>query len=335
MARPSRQTVYERLERTVDELQGVGGLPLPEEARAIWRDIWYEETHNSTAIEGNTLILKQVRLLLDEGRAVGSKELREYLEVQGYAEAAEWVYAQAVKVRGDVRPARLLTMAELREIHKRVVEPVWRHFPPDDLHPKEGPGSFREHDIAPFGQGMRPPPFTDVHACVTDWVDKVNMRQQWAQDQPAIELIADGHAELERIHPFRDGNGRVGRLLTNLLLVRFGYPPAVIYKRDRKTYLRGLQRADAGDPGLLGELFARAVTHSVERFVLPGLAGPHKLVPIGALADGDLTRNALTLAAQRGRLQATQRRGQWYSTRQLVDEYKRSRYQRRRSRSAA
>lgn len=66
-------------------------MPTTIEAESIWRGIWLEEAHHSTAIEGNTLVLKQVELLLAEGRAVGNKELSEYLEVGGYATAADWV----------------------------------------------------------------------------------------------------------------------------------------------------------------------------------------------------------------------------------------------------
>jgi hypothetical protein len=63
-------------------------LPPPGEAEGIWRGIWLEEAHHSTAIEGNTLVLKQVEQLLDEGRAVGNKELSEYLEVRGRGECS-------------------------------------------------------------------------------------------------------------------------------------------------------------------------------------------------------------------------------------------------------
>lgn len=327
MPRPSRDLVYERLEQAVDELEGIGGLPLPDEARAIWEGIWYEETHHSTAIEGNTLLLKEVQLLLFEGKAVGSKELRAYLEVQGYANAAEWVYARAVKVAPH-SGGSYVTLQELREVHRQVVEPVWLQFPPERLDAKEGPGSFRRHDIEAFSDGMKPPPWPNVHAIVSDWVERAN-HGGFGDSRHAIEDFADLHAEFERVHPFRDGNGRVGRLLLNLLLVRYGYPPAVIYKKDRTKYLQGLRRADGGDPGLLGELLARAVKHSVDRFILPGLAGPHKLVPLSALVDKDISHNALVLAAQRGRLQATQRRGQWYSSKHSVDEYKASRYKRK------
>src|SRR6266498_1294875 len=139
--RPSREEVLRGLDRAIDDLRSVGGLPLPVEADAIWDGIWYEEAHHSTAIEGNTLVLKEVERLLREGKAVGSKELAEYLEVEGYAKAAQWIYAQAVQQTPDWSPGELISLTELREIHRLVVEPAWLHSPPEGLHPGEGPGS--------------------------------------------------------------------------------------------------------------------------------------------------------------------------------------------------
>lgn len=76
--RPSRATVYARLDEAITDLKDrLGGLPSPTEAEDIWDDLWHQEAHHSTALEGNTLVLNEVRKLLDEGRAVGSKELRE------------------------------------------------------------------------------------------------------------------------------------------------------------------------------------------------------------------------------------------------------------------
>src|SRR4051812_38782860 len=127
MPRPSRGLIYQRLEQAVDDLEAMGGLPTPDEARGIWEGIWHEEAHHSTAIEGNTLLMKEVQLLLFEGRAVGHKELREYLEVRGYADAALWVYRQAVKQVPNVDdPAAFsgfVNLTELREIHRLVVAP--------------------------------------------------------------------------------------------------------------------------------------------------------------------------------------------------------------------
>jgi Fic family protein len=327
--RPSRAEVLRSLDRALDDLHSVGGLPLPAEADAIWEGIWYEEAHHSTAIEGNTLILKEVERLLRDGKAVGSKELAEYLEVEGYAKAARWVYAQAVEQPRDWSAGGRVNLTELRQIHRLVVEPAWLHSPPDDLHPREGPGSFRQHDIRPFSGGMTPPPFPDVPALVSDWLRDANRGP--ADTQHAMLFVAGLHARFETIHPFRDGNGRVGRLATNLLLVRHGYPPAVIYKRDRARYLNALRRADSGDIGPLAEMFARAVTDGIHRFLLPGLAGPHRLVPLRSLADAELSGNALAVAAKRGRLRAVRGTDQWYSTRQWVEDYKQRRYERGRS----
>jgi len=110
--RPSRASVYERLGHALTELdQRFGGLPNPKEAESIWADIWHQEAHHSTALEGNTLVLREVEMLLIQGRAVGAKPLREYNEVKGYADAARWVYGQAMEP-GDWYDGRLLTMSE-------------------------------------------------------------------------------------------------------------------------------------------------------------------------------------------------------------------------------
>lgn len=327
--RPRREEIYHRLRVQVGELEHrLGGLPSPTEAAGLWRDIWHEEAHHSTAIEGNTLVLKQVERLLNAGKAVGNKELSAYLEVRGYATAAEWVYEQAVNPTGLTKPGVILTMAEVRHVHHAAMAPVWEVAPHVDATPSEVPGSFREHDIRPFPEGMTPVSWPLVPAEMTDWIDLVN-----SLDADAITLcdrLAVAHCRFEQIHPFLDGNGRTGRLLLNLILVRLGYPPIVIYKRDRDRYLQALRSADAGEPGPLGELVARAVLGSLYRFVLPAVAGPARLVPLRALADADLSAGALQAAAQRGRLQAHRGAdGQWRSSRIWVDEYRASRHQRR------
>jgi fido (protein-threonine AMPylation protein) len=325
--RLSRETLHERLESAVAELhERLGGLPSPVEAGDIWRDIWHHEAHNSTAIEGNTLVLKQVETLLAEGKAVGNKDLREYLEVRAYADAAKWVYEQAMEPAGWT-DAALLTITEVRQIHRMAMQPIWDLVPHPDATPEEGPGSFRRHEIAAFHGGMAPPPWPEVPAEISDWLRQVqNLRKP---TQPIAEAVGHVHARFERIHPFLDGNGRVGRLLTNLLLVRLGYPPAIIYKRDRNRYLSALSRADAGDDGLLGELFARAVLDNLYRFIVPAVAGPVRLVPLKALATEKVNGEALRIAAIRGRLKALKGTdGQWRSTRTWVEEYIASRYKR-------
>lgn len=326
--RPSRETLHARLESAVSELrERLGGLPSPIEAADIWQHIWYHEAHNSTAIEGNTLVIKQVEALLAEGKAVGNKDLREYMGVRGYADAAKWVYQQALEP-GEWTDGGLLTVTEVRQIHTRAMQLVWNVDPHPDATEEEGPGSFRRHEIAPFASGMTPPPWHEVPAEIHEWLREVQRIRKLSR--PLAETVAHIHARFERIHPFLDGNGRVGRLLTNLLLVRLGYPPAIIYKRDRSRYLAALSRADSGDVGLLGELIARSVIDNLYRFIVPAVAGPARLVPLTALATKKVNAEALRIAAIRGRLQAQKGTdGQWRSTKKWVAEYTISRYRRR------
>ena len=326
--RPSHSEVYERLQIQVNELRkNLGGLPLPEEASDIWKGMWYEEAHHSTALEGNTLVLKQVERLLAEGRAVGNKELNEYLEVRGYGDAAEWVYAQAVRPLGLSRHEQIVTLAEVREIHRAALSPVWEVAPHPNATRAERPGNYREHEIHPFPEGMTPVSSPLIGAEMTAWAQQVNALDPAEVHFP--EDLASVHCRFEQIHPFLDGNGRTGRLVLNLVLVRLGFPPAIIYKRDRDRYLRALRRADDGVPGPLGAMLARAVLDSLYRFVLPAVAGPARLVPLEALATGDTSEVALRAAANRGRLQATRGSdGRWRSSRRWVDEYLESRYRR-------
>lgn len=328
--RPSREAIFNRFATALDELRSFGGLPKPEEAGAIWDDIWHLEAHNSTAIEGNTLVLREVEQLLDSGRAVGAKPLKDYLEVLGYGEAARWVYHQASG--GTYRTDALLTVTEVREVHRLALDQVWAVAPHPQANTHEAPGGFREHDIAPFDGGMTPPSWTDVPALITTWVDEsssfgAEFRTGSVEARELPLRLADVHNRFERIHPFIDGNGRTGRLLLNLVLVRLGFPPAIILKRDRAKYLQVLDQCDRGDPGGLAELIARSVIDNLHRFVVPNIAGPARLVPISSLVDMGLSYEALRQAARRGRLEAHQGSdGIWRSNRHAVRNYMEARH---------
>lgn len=325
--RPSRATVYARLDSQLAELRDrLGGLPSPQEAGWVWDDIWHLEAHHSTALEGNTLVLREVEALLDQGKAVGAKPLREYMEVRGYGDAASWVYREAMGA-GDRDAGALVTVQEIRHIHHLSMSLVWQVSPHPDAGESESPGNFRRHEIRPFEGGMTPPTWPLVPAALDEWVTATNGALARLRDGANLpECLAEVHDGFERVHPFIDGNGRTGRLVLNLVLVRLGYPPVVILKEQRAAYLRAMQQADNGDYGALGEILARAMIDNLNRFIIPSVAGPAKLVPLAALADAELSLVAMRAAAQRGRLDAFQRSdGQWLSSRKAVETYKKSR----------
>ncbi|MER7207964.1 Fic family protein [Streptosporangium sp. NPDC000239] len=205
---------------------------------------------------------------------------------------------------------------------------VWAVDPHPHATPAEGPGNFRRHEIAKFPGGVKPPSWPEVDSRMRDWVRIVDgLRGE--SEEPLPERLAHVHNRFEQIHPFLDGNGRTGRLVLNLVLGRIGYPPAIIYKRDRDKYLQAMRRADNDEFGPLGELVARSVTTNLYRFVMPAMAGPVKLVPLPALATRDVTENALRVAAARGRLHAVKGDdGMWRSSKKWVNDYLKSRHRR-------
>jgi hypothetical protein len=247
--------------------------------------------------------------------------------VRGYATAADWVYGHAIQP-GEWADGTVISLTGLRYVHELSMTPVWDVSPHLQATERERPGSFREHDIQPFPGGMTPPPWPAVPALVNDWISDTQMLAR-ADESALAEALASLHARFEQIHPFLDGNGRAGRLVLNLVLVRLGYPPAIIYKGDRSRYLAALRRADQGDARPLGEFLARAILDNLYKFIVPAIAGPARLVPLPALASGEISANALRVAAIRGRLKAAKAAdGTWRSSQAWVDEYTAARYKR-------
>ncbi len=219
------------------------------------------------------------------------------MEVRGYADAADWVYSQALDL-GAWSSGELLSLTELRHIHRLALTPVWGVAPHPSAGHGESPGSFREHDIQPFPGGMRPPPWPEVSTMVTDWIRAVQALGR-AGEGIEPEELAKAHVRFEQIHPFLDGNGRTGRLVLNLVLIRLGYPPAIIFKGDRRRYLAALQSADRGDHGPLGELLARAILDNLHKFVGAALAHGLRNTWMGATSASLATEAHRRMSARR------------------------------------
>ncbi|MDR3296279.1 MAG: Fic family protein [Clostridiales Family XIII bacterium] len=325
--RPSRRTIFNQFAVAADSLKKYGGLPSAGEAKEIWEDIWYVEAHNSTAIEGNTLVLREVKALLDQNRSVGGKELKDYLEVESYGRAAQWVYSQAQRTDIAGADGETVTITEIRQIHEQLVSTVWAVAPHANQLPDETAGGFRKHDILPFAGGMKPPPFSEIPSLMRTFADEANrvchqIKSGTVSAENVPPRLAELHGSFERIHPFLDGNGRTGRLVLNLMLVRLGFPPAIIRKQRRNAYLTALDKADKGDVMPLAEIIARSVIDNVHRFITPAVAGPKKTVPLKSLATKEISYAALRQAATRGRLAATiGSDGIWYSSKDAVKKY--------------
>jgi Fic family protein len=317
--RPSLSELLGVLDEHVRLLhETLGGLPRAVEADQILRQIWIDDVHNSTAIEGNTMTRAQVENLVERRRASGS--LAESLDVEGYARAADWVYQHARDFEG-------VPVSVLSEIHKNAVGLAWEIEPPAT---RDRPGAWRTSGVRVRAVRVALPAL--IPSELSDW----SASTQILGDKHAIVHAAHHHAWLERIHPFVDGNGRAGRLVLNFMLLQRGYPPAVIEASQRPRYLAALKLADDGNANALSEVIARAVHDTLNRFLIPNLAGDAKLVPLAALAQGGrYSPTYLRDLVLQGRLHAIRDGRLWLSSRAWLAAYVASRDRRGRRRKQA
>jgi Fic family protein len=330
--RPAINTLFKQFAKCQVNLEHFGGLPSLNKASKIWDEIWFIEAHNSTGLEGNTLVLSEVKALLKRNVNIGGKKTADYLEVIGYGQAAKWVYTQAKEPQSYAPDKDIITQTEIRNIHYILLKAIWEVAPHKNALPEENPGSYRKHDILPFPKGMTPPSFMEIDAQMTDFIRDTNricsdilMKKINSENIPLI--LAEIHCSFEKIHPFLDGNGRTGRLILNLILVRLGFPPCIILKSRRKRYLEAMDLADKKNYKPLAEILSRGILDNVHRFIIPEYMKEKDLVSLQSLVNKEFTYSALRQAASRGKLNVKiGEDGTYYSTPASLEEYKNNRY---------
>jgi Fic family protein len=186
-------------------------------------------THDSTAIEGNTLTLRETAGLLFENLTPSSKDLREINEVINHREALDLI----LSYEGDI--SRKLIF----DLHEMVV----KNTLPEDL--KDQIGEYRSVQVYIRGVEWMPPSPKDIP------VDMRELLRWYSNNREKIHpliLAAYFHIGFETVHPFVDGNGRVGRLLLNFILHRKGYPMVNIPNSEKLKYYEYLETAQvSGD----------------------------------------------------------------------------------------
>ena len=256
-----------------------------------------EEIAGSSRLAGARLDLTEVRALVDRGRALGGHRFDDYLIVRDYANAAAWAALQAAK-RGPV------STEDLRTLHRLAVVGI-----SDDA------GAWRTKTVPPLADGTVPPPHWLVPFQTETYVGRLAL----GADDPAPLALARAVARLVRLQPFPSGNGRVARLVANLLAYRRGLPPIVLDARARRAYGEALRAALAGDATPLARVIGTALARGLER--LRDVVEPvDELRPLAEFApDGRSDR--LYKAAQRGRLRVVRRDGRLYSTAAWIAAY--------------
>lgn len=184
------------------------------EAEQLREEFLIEFTYNSNAIEGNTLTLKETALVL-EGMTIDQKPLKDHLEAVGHRDA--FLYVQDIATKNIP-----LDESVIKNIHALVL-----------MDRPEDKGIYRRIPVRIMGAYIQPVQPYLIEPKITELLAEDKFRRETMNP---IERIARFHLEFEGIHPFIDGNGRTGRLLLNLDLIRNGYPPINVKFTDRKRY---------------------------------------------------------------------------------------------------
>lgn len=212
----SSESLLSMIERKKAELDTK--RPLTEgEAEKLAQEFMVEFTYNTNAIEGNTLTLRETDMVL-QGLTIDQKPLKDHMEAVNHKEAFEFV----IDLVKDNKP---LTESIIKQIHflvladRRDDRGVYRKVPVRIMGAKNEP-------VQPF---MIEPKMTE------------SLLNYDKNNEHIVSSLARFHIEFESIHPFIDGNGRTGRLLVNLELMKAGYPPIDIKFSDRMTYYNAFE----------------------------------------------------------------------------------------------
>ncbi len=220
--------------------------PLPSASvRSLIKDFRLRYTHETTAIEGNTLTLRETQAVLQHGITVHGKPLRDHLEVINANEALDWL-DKAVENKEPASEKLIM------EFHRILMKGIL----------KEDAGYYRRVPVFIQGAKHIPPNWRKVPSLMEEletWLKE-------AKDHPVV-LAAKAHIRLARIHPFVDGNGRTCRLLVNYMLMQRGYPPALYTSENRDKYMNALDDVEQGDEEPFIRITAEATEWLFDRYL--------------------------------------------------------------------
>lgn len=219
--------------------------PLTEgEVARLNEEFLVEFTYNSNAIEGNTLTLRETDMVL-RGLTIDQKPLKDHMEAIGHKEAFDYVSSLV----GKKEP---LTERVIKDIHYLVLSDK-----------KDDRGVYRKIPVRIMGSVYEPVQPYLISPKMEQLIVDLNLN-----NENIVTKLARFHIEFESIHPFIDGNGRTGRLLVNLELMKAGYPPIDIKFTDRMKYYQAFDVYHTKrDLSAMEDLFARYLNERLDLYL--------------------------------------------------------------------
>ncbi len=240
------KNIIQRIDQLRSEVDSYRPLK-PEQEQRLLQKIRLDWNFHSSHIEGNSLTYSETKSFLLWHITADGKPFRDYLEMKGHNEAVEYLL--------DVLKGTEIDMTEhlIRHLHQTILQ---EEFEADavtsDGKPAKRmikPGRYKSipnHVKTKSGAMFYFATPEDTPAQMTDLMTWYNKELDENKSHPVI-IASLFHYKFVRIHPFDDGNGRMARLLMNLILMKFGYPPVIVPFGIKDDYYNALQFADADD----------------------------------------------------------------------------------------
>jgi Fic family protein len=305
------QSTFERLYHKKQHLQS--SRPLPAIAlNKIRESLSIEWTYNSNSIEGNTMSLRETQMVLQEGITVKGKSLREHFETHNHDKAIDYLYSV-------INEEYTLRSIDILSLHGLVLRSIEEDFA----------GRIRNGGVRITGANFTPPNANKVPDLLDELIDFINTNPLNLND---IELATIFHHKLVWIHPFFDGNGRTVRLAMNLLLMRCGFPPAIILKNDRKKYYEALNQANNGNYQKLTLLMCQSLERTLNIYINALPDNDTEYIEISNLVQEPnmpYGQEYISLLARTGKIDAYKEGRNWLTTREAVEDYIRNRKRKR------
>lgn len=240
--------VFSRIDALKEKIEALRPIPADLEAK-IMQKFRLDWNYNSNAIEGNRLTFGETKTFLLHGITADGKPLKDHLDIKGHNEAL-------VLLEDIIKEERPITEAFIRELHQMILQE-------DYYNPAVTPTGEGTRRLIKVGEYKQAPNHVKTatgeifrFASPEETPAEMDKLIQWLRSEieknkkealHPVAIAALFHYKFIRIHPFDDGNGRLARILMNMLLMRAGYPPSIIKAEKKEVYYTALRKADGDD----------------------------------------------------------------------------------------
>jgi Fic family protein len=183
-------------------------------------------TYTSNSLEGNSLTESETKVVIEDGLTIGGKPLRDHLEAQGHAKAYEYMFSLVSKEG--------ISIKDIKKLHKLFYEKI----------DGDNAGKYREVEILITGSKHSFPKPKDIKKLMKEFEE--NVKRYLEKEHPVVAAVKI-HKDFVNIHPFVDGNGRIARLIMNLILLQNKYNVTIIPTMLRPQYMQSLEKAHTDD----------------------------------------------------------------------------------------